>query len=84
VCYVVRCHLRPPPPPDSLYSLKINTKIENLATCDVQSVIRFLNAEYFRPAEIHRLIVEPCGEGVIKEGNVSVVQRGRTNAHGEE
>jgi hypothetical protein len=44
-------------------------KIENLATCDVWSDIRFLNAESFRPAGIHRLIVEVFGEGAIKEGN---------------
>ena len=45
-------------------------KTENLATCDVRSVIGFLNAECFRLAEIHRLIVEVCGEGAMKEGNV--------------
>jgi len=42
-------------------------------------MIRFLNAESFRPADIHGLIVEACGEGAMKEGNVrkqvSVVQR---------
>lgn len=77
--YVVRCHNPSPPHPDSLYSLKINTKKGNLATCDVRSMIRFLNAESFRPADIHGLIVEACGEGAMKEGNVrkqvSVVQR---------
>jgi len=60
-------------------------KIENLATCDVRSVIRILNAESFRPAEIHRLIVEACDEGAMKEGNVrkqcGLFKEGRTNAH---
>jgi hypothetical protein len=33
-------------------------KIENLAICDVRSVIGFLNAEHFGLTEIHRLSVE--------------------------
>ena len=49
-----------------LYSLKINKKIENLATCEVQSVIRILHAKNVRPAEIHRQIVEVHGEGATK------------------
>jgi hypothetical protein len=32
-------------------------KIENLAACEMPSVIRFLNAKNMKPAEIHR---EPC------------------------
>ena len=51
-----------------LYSVKINKKIENPATCEVQSVIiRFLNAKNVRPAEIHRQIVEVQGEGGTNE-----------------
>ena len=51
-------------------------------------MIRFLNYEYFRPTEIHRLVVEACGEGAMKEGNVRkqcrLFKEGRTNAHDEE
>jgi hypothetical protein len=35
-----------------------NTKIENSATCEMQPVIRFLNAKNLHPAEIHRQVVE--------------------------
>ena len=56
---VVRCDTFLP----FLYTLEINKKIENPATCEVQSVIRFLNAKNVRPAEIHRQIVEVQGEG---------------------
>jgi hypothetical protein len=62
--------------------------IENLTTCDVRSAKRFLNAENFRPAEIHRLIAEASGDSAITGGNVRkqrrVFQEGRTHAHDEE
>jgi hypothetical protein len=48
----------------------MNTNIENPATCEVLSMIRFLNARNIRPAEIHRQIVEVYGKGVMNEGNV--------------
>jgi hypothetical protein len=32
--------------------------------------MRFLKVETVRPAEIHRKIVEVCGEGAVGEGNV--------------
>jgi len=53
-----------------LYSVKTNKKIENPNTCEVQSVIRFLNAKNVRPAEIHRQIVEVQDEGATNEGSV--------------
>jgi transposase len=66
----------------------MNANIENPATCEVRSVIRFLNAKNVRPAEIHRQIVEVYGEGVMNEGNVRKWCRlfieGRTNVHDEE
>jgi hypothetical protein len=46
--------------PHLLYLLKINTKILNAATCEVRWVIRFLNANNFRPAEINEQIVVVC------------------------
>jgi hypothetical protein len=48
----------------------MNANIENPATCEVLSVIRFLNPRNVHLAEIHRQIVEVYGEGVMNEGNV--------------
>lgn len=45
-------------------------KIENSATCEVQSVIQFLNAKNVCLAKIHRQNVEVHGEGSINKGNV--------------
>ena len=39
--------------------------IQSLAKCEVRSVIRFLNAEGERPAEIHKQIVAVCGNVMI-------------------
>ena len=52
--------------PHSLSSLKMKTTIENPATCNVWSMLRFLNPKNVRLVEIHRQI----DEGAIKEGNV--------------
>ena len=52
------------------WSYKMNTKIENPATCVIWSVIRFLNAKNFHPAEIHKQIVKVYGEDVMNEANV--------------
>jgi hypothetical protein len=38
--------------------------------CEVQSVIRFLNAKNVFLLEIHRQIVEVHGEGELNEGNL--------------
>jgi hypothetical protein len=46
----------------------MNTKKENPATCEVWSVIEFLNATHVRPAKVHRQVVEVYGEGIIKKG----------------
>jgi hypothetical protein len=67
----------------------MKTKIENLATNEVRSVVRFVNAESVRPAaEIHRQIVEVHGEGAIKEGSVRkwyrLFKEGKTKVHDEE
>ncbi|GFG34507.1 hypothetical protein Cfor_07723 [Coptotermes formosanus] len=45
-------------------------RIENPALCEVQSVIRFLNAKNVRPAEIGRQIVGVYGDDAMKEGSV--------------
>jgi hypothetical protein len=53
----------------------------------VRSGIRFLNVENVSPAEIHRQIVEMCGEGVMNKVNVHkwcrLFNGGRTDVHNE-
>ena len=46
----------------------MTTKIWSLAICEVRSVTRFLKAKKVHPAEIHRRIVEVCGERTISKG----------------
>lgn len=63
-------------------------KIDNPATCEVRSVIRFLNAENVRPSEIHRRITEVYGTGTMDESSVRRwvrnFKQGRDNVHDEE
>jgi hypothetical protein len=51
-------------------------------------VIRFLNDENFRPAEIHRQIADVHGEGTMQEGNTRkwcrLFKEGSINVHDEE
>jgi len=53
-----------------LQPLKMNMKIENPATIEVQLVIRFLKSKNVCLVPIHMQIVEVCGEGAKNEGNV--------------
>jgi hypothetical protein len=66
----------------------MKTRIENPATCEVWSVMQFLNTKNVRLAEIWGRIVEVCGEGAMKSGNVRkwcrLFKEGRTNVHVEE
>jgi len=39
--------------------------IQSPAKCEVRSVIRFLNAKGERPVEIHKQIVDVCGNVMI-------------------
>jgi hypothetical protein len=48
----------------------MNMKIENSATHEVRSVIRFVNAKNVRLTEIHRQMLEVHGEGAMNEWNV--------------
>jgi hypothetical protein len=43
-----------------------NTNIENTAICEVQSVMRFLEAENVLPKEKYRHFVEECCDGALK------------------
>ena len=47
-------------------------KIENPTTCEMRSVICFLNAKNMKPGEIHRHLCDVYGEHAVSS---SVVQR---------
>ncbi|GBM50646.1 hypothetical protein AVEN_86338-1 [Araneus ventricosus] len=61
--------------------------ITDPSDCEVRSVIRFLNANNVKQAEIHRQLVEIHGENVMTDGMVRKWVRqfsdGRTNGHDE-
>jgi hypothetical protein len=63
----------------------MSKKIENLAECEVRSVIRFLNAENVHTIEIYRQLIAVYGEGVMNESNMRkwcrMFNEGRTNVH---
>jgi hypothetical protein len=60
-------------------------KIENLASCETRSVIKFLNAVSIRPAEIYWQVCEVYGENAMSDRMVKIWYRmfseGRTNVH---
>ena len=62
--------------------------IENPASCEMLSVIRFLLVENHKPIEIHRQLCKVYGNEVMSEGGVMqwciVFKNGRTNIHDEE
>jgi len=64
------------------------SKISYPASCEVRSVIRFLNAKVVSAAQIQRELIEVYGPGVMGEGKVRQWCRefksGRTNVHDEE
>ena len=45
-------------------------KIENLAACEMRSVIRFLNAKNMTPTEIHRQLTDVYGEHAMSSSMV--------------
>jgi hypothetical protein len=45
-------------------------KIENPASCEIRSVIKFLNAENVLRAEIYRKVCEVYGENAMSDGMV--------------
>jgi hypothetical protein len=45
-------------------------KIENPASCEIRSVITFVNAKNVRPAEIYRQVCEVYGENAVSYGMV--------------
>ncbi|KAL4142110.1 hypothetical protein QTP88_004631 [Uroleucon formosanum] len=62
--------------------------IENAATCELRSVIRFLNAKNIKPVDIHGQICEVYGENAMSHSMVRrwvrLFNEGRTNVHDEE
>jgi hypothetical protein len=62
-------------------------KIENPASCDIRSVIKFLNAKNVHPAEIYWHICEVYGENAISDGMVRrwcrMFSEGETNIHND-
>ncbi|XP_055637202.1 uncharacterized protein LOC129775938 isoform X2 [Toxorhynchites rutilus septentrionalis] len=59
--------------------------IENPATCEVRSVIRFLLAKNYKPITIFRELREVYGNGIMSESRVRQwcidFSKGRTNVH---
>jgi hypothetical protein len=45
-------------------------KTDNSADCEVQSAIRFLNAQNVRAIDIHRQLTAEYGEGVMNDWSV--------------
>jgi hypothetical protein len=62
----------------------MSMKIENPVTCEIRSVIKFLNAKNVRLAEIYRKVWEVYGENATSDGMVRwcrMFSEGRTNVH---
>jgi hypothetical protein len=60
--------------------------IDNPASCEIRTFIRFLHAKNMSAAEIHRaLCAAVYGQSVMSEGTVSYSKTGgRTDVHDEE
>ena len=61
--------------------------IEGAADCEIRSVIRFLNARYVLPSEIHHQICQVYGNNAMSDGIVRkwvrMFNEGRENVHDE-
>ena len=66
----------------------MNAPISNPTDCEVQGVIRFLQAENVRPSEIHRRLDAVYGEHVMNAASVrkrcTVFRNGRTDINDAE
>jgi hypothetical protein len=73
--------------PALIETFEMAAPIQNAAKCEVRSVIRFLNAKFERPAEIHKQIFVVYGN-VMNRQNVTKWCRefseGRTDVHDEQ
>jgi hypothetical protein len=63
-------------------------KVENPASCEIWSVIKFLNAKNVRPAEIYQQVCEVYGENAMSDGMVRrwcrMFSEGSTNVHDDD
>ena len=61
--------------------------IEGAADCEIQSVIRFLDARNVLPSEIHHQICQVYGDNAMRDGMVRkwfrMFNEGRENVHNE-
>jgi len=61
--------------------------IEGAADCEIQSVLRFLNARNMLPSEIHHQICQLYGDNAMSDGMarkwVQMFSEGRENMHDE-
>jgi hypothetical protein len=66
----------------------MSMKIENLSSCKIRSVTKFLNARNILPAEICRQVCEHYGESAMSDGLVRrccrMFSEGRANAHDDD
>jgi hypothetical protein len=62
--------------------------IEDPASCEIRSVIKFLNAINIRPAEIYRQVCEVYGENAMSDEMVRrwcrMFSEGRTDVHDDD
>jgi len=67
--------------------LNVFKTIEGATDCEIQSVIRFLNARNVLPSEIHHQICQVYGDNVMSDGIVRkwvrMFNEGRENVHDE-
>jgi hypothetical protein len=63
-------------------------KIKNPATCEIGSVIKFLNAKNVCPVEIYQQVCEVYGENAMSDGMVRrwcrMFSEGRTNVRDDD
>jgi transposase len=63
-------------------------KIENPASCEIWSVIKFLNVKSVCLAKIYQQVCEVYGENAVSDGMVSrwcrMFSEGRTNVHSDD
>jgi hypothetical protein len=66
----------------------MSMKIENPSSCEIRSVIKYLNAKNVRPAEIYRKVSEVYRENAMSDGMVTrwcrMFSEGRTNIHDDD
>jgi transposase len=66
----------------------MSVQIENPASCEIRSIIKFFNAKNIRPAEIYEQVCEIYGGNAMSDGTVRrwgrMFSEGRTNVHDDD